>query len=197
MSDKATGGTDPASCLIALTGRGDAPDGYYGKDEPVMGIRLRHLSVGTAIVAAIVAVSVPASAVVAPPQPGTRAGSNTEMTMSGTGPGQSVTGFIAIAPFDPLSGYPPSNPSSGFAPKDEGFAGVITGAPAEQADGECGIRDDLDLPKVRDDGDARSDIGEEPARPEHAEPADPHDRRERDQRAPFHPGALSSCSTSS
>jgi len=131
MWDKATGGTDPASCLIALTGTGDAPDRYYGKDEPVMGIRLRHLSVGTAIVAAIVAVAVPASAVVVPPQPGTRAGSNTEMTMSGTGPGQSVTGFIAIAPFDPLSGYPPSNPPSGFAPKDEGFAGVITGAPTD------------------------------------------------------------------
>jgi len=54
--------------------------------------------------------------------------------MSGTGPGQGVTGFIATAdnPFDPVSaGYPPSNPSAGFTPKDEGFAGVIHGAPTD------------------------------------------------------------------
>ena len=55
------------------------------------------------------------------------------MVMSGTGPGQGVTGFIANPsnPFDPvLDGYPASNPTSGFTPKDEGFAGIIHGHPA-------------------------------------------------------------------
>jgi TQXA domain-containing protein len=47
-------------------------------------------------------------------------------------PGQSVNGFIADPsnPFDPVAdGYPPMNPTTGFTPKDEGFAGVIHGAP--------------------------------------------------------------------
>ncbi len=37
------------------------------------------------------------------------------MTLTGTGPGQGVSGFIAqpTNPFDPLSGYPPSNPGAG------------------------------------------------------------------------------------
>ena len=54
--------------------------------------------------------------------------------MSGTGPGQGVTGFIADPsnPFDPVvDGYPPRNPPApGFHPKDEGFAGIIYGTPA-------------------------------------------------------------------
>ena len=52
------------------------------------------------------------------------------MVMSGTGPGQGVTGFIANAsnPFDPATDpYPTSNPTAGFTPKDEGFAGIIHG----------------------------------------------------------------------
>jgi hypothetical protein len=53
--------------------------------------------------------------------------------MSGTGPGGSVTGFIATdASFDPVrDGYPASDPTAGFAPKSEGFAGIITGGPSD------------------------------------------------------------------
>ena len=56
------------------------------------------------------------------------------MTMSGTGPGQGVAGFIANAsnPFDPVTeGYPPANPTTGFTAKNEGFAGIIHGAPTD------------------------------------------------------------------
>ena len=52
--------------------------------------------------------------------------------MSGTGHGQGVTGFIAKSdyPFDPVvQGYPPSNPTTGFEPKNESFAGIIFGTP--------------------------------------------------------------------
>ncbi|HTP19164.1 MAG TPA: thioester domain-containing protein [Solirubrobacteraceae bacterium] len=58
---------------------------------------------------------------------------NTEMTVTGWSPGHGVIGFIADRnnPFDPvLDGYPASNPTTGFAAKDEGFAGVIHGTPA-------------------------------------------------------------------
>jgi len=86
-------------------------------------------------VGAVLAVSTPAMAVFVPgPTPGLRgAPTDTELVMSGTGPGQGVNGFIADPgnPFDPLTGYPPSNPASGFTPKSEGFAGVILGVPSE------------------------------------------------------------------
>ena len=52
--------------------------------------------------------------------------------MSGTGNGQGVTGFIANSnsSFDPATdAYPPSNPTVGFTPKNEGFAGIIHGTP--------------------------------------------------------------------
>ena len=52
--------------------------------------------------------------------------------MSGTGPGQSVQGFVSAAdfPFDPVAeGYPPTDPAAGFVGKDEPFAGIIHGAP--------------------------------------------------------------------
>ena len=52
--------------------------------------------------------------------------------MSGTGPGQGVSGFVAKPsnPFDPVvDGYPASNPTAGFSPKDEGFAGIIHAHP--------------------------------------------------------------------
>ncbi len=76
----------------------------------------------------------PASAVFRPGPPPSRATvrGNTEMQMSGTGPGQGVTGYIADPgnPFDPVAdGYPSSNSTSGFTAKDEGFAGVIYGTP--------------------------------------------------------------------
>ena len=54
--------------------------------------------------------------------------------MTGTGPGRGVTGFVpdATNPFDPvLDGYPASNPTTGFIPKDEGFAGIIYGQPTD------------------------------------------------------------------
>ncbi len=75
----------------------------------------------------------PVSAVVnpTPVPPSSRA--NTEMTFTSLGPGHGVTGFIANAgnPFDPLTGYPPANPPSGFTPLNESFAGVIVGTPAD------------------------------------------------------------------
>jgi Domain of unknown function (DUF5979)/Thioester domain len=57
--------------------------------------------------------------------------SNTELVMSGTGPGQGVRGFIANSnnPFDPVSGYPSGNPGVGWTAQDEGFAGIIHGRP--------------------------------------------------------------------
>ena len=61
-------------------------------------------------------------------------GAGTELVMSGTGHGQAVRGFIADTtnPFDPVQdGYPASNPSTGFHPLDEGFAGIIRGQPTD------------------------------------------------------------------
>ena len=76
----------------------------------------------------------PAGAVVRHGRPPTRAKvrGNTEMTVTDWYPGQGVSGFIANPnnPFDPVAdGYPPTNPTDGFTPKDEGFAGVIHGTP--------------------------------------------------------------------
>ena len=88
-----------------------------------------------AALALVVVQAAGAGAVPRPQPPATGAsGSNTDMTMSGTGAGQSVTGFIAnpTNPFDPvLDGYPTTNPSTGFSPKDEGFAGIILGQPSD------------------------------------------------------------------
>jgi TQXA domain-containing protein len=85
--------------------------------------------------AAIAVLAAPAaSAVPVPPGATPRAGSNTQMVMSGTGPGQGVAGYIANPdnPFDPVAdGYPTTNPGSGFTRKDEGFAGVIYGRPTD------------------------------------------------------------------
>ena len=56
------------------------------------------------------------------PPTAARSGSNTQLRLSGLGPGGSVTGFIAdpTNPFDPVAdGYPPSDPTSGFTAKDE------------------------------------------------------------------------------
>ena len=68
----------------------------------------------------------PASAVPGPPRATPRTGPNTDLIMTGTGPGQGVTG--AIGPVgtssDPSQPYPAA-PPSGFTGKDEGFAGII------------------------------------------------------------------------
>jgi len=91
-----------------------------------------------AVVLALAVVSVllqaaPAGAVVHKgPHPKRTSRGNTEMTVTGWSPGQQVYGFIADrnSPFDPVrDGYPPTNPSTGFTAKDEGFAGVIHGTP--------------------------------------------------------------------
>jgi Domain of unknown function (DUF5979)/Thioester domain len=78
----------------------------------------------------------PAGAVARSKPPGltARAGTNTDMIMGGTSFGQGVTGFIANStnPFDPVGdGYPTSNPTTGFTPKNEGFAGIILGNPVD------------------------------------------------------------------
>ena len=67
-------------------------------------------------------------------------GANTQLTLSGTGPGQAVNGYIANtdSAFDPPVGLSDSDPTPDFSPKYEGFAGVIYGAPA-------GRRGQLDL----------------------------------------------------
>src|SRR5579863_614067 len=60
-------------------------------------------------------------------------GSNTELVMTGEGPGRALNGFVPNAdnPFDPVAdGYPPSNPTSGFTRQDIGFAGILYGRPA-------------------------------------------------------------------
>ena len=60
----------------------------------------------------------------------------TQLVLSSLGPGASVRGFIADASstFDPvLDGYPAGNPTEGFTPKDEGFAGIIHARPPTPA----------------------------------------------------------------
>ena len=58
-------------------------------------------------------------------------GANTQLVLSGTGPGESVSGYIANSgsAFDPPNGYPTEIPPPNFSPKDESFAGVIYGTP--------------------------------------------------------------------
>ncbi len=54
------------------------------------------------------------------------------MSVTGWSPGQGVAGYIADStnPFDPATDpYPPSNPTTGWTSKNEGFAGVIHGRP--------------------------------------------------------------------
>jgi Domain of unknown function (DUF5979)/Thioester domain len=71
----------------------------------------------------------------APPGAHPRAGSNTELRWNGDlGPGQySIAGFLPdlSTPFDPLSGYPPANPPTGFVPSTEYFGGIIHGQPTD------------------------------------------------------------------
>jgi hypothetical protein len=103
-----------------------------------MSDRVRGVILGGVVaLALVVAQAVPAGAVVrSPPIRPLLATSNitTQFILSGTGPGQSVSGFIAQStnPFDPvLDGYPTSNPTTGFTPLNESFAGVIYGAPTD------------------------------------------------------------------
>ena len=96
-----------------------------------------RVAVSMTAVAALVALAAPPASGVAIPSPpgGTpRANAPTQMTMDGTGSGQAVKGFIANAGtvFDPVTdGYPTSNPTTGWSTKNEGFAGIIFGKPAD------------------------------------------------------------------
>lgn len=70
----------------------------------------------------------PAQAVFSGPQPGGAVpNAEVEVTMTGTGPGQGVTGGLPPVGqgFDPTAGYPEDVPL-GYDPANEGFAGVIT-----------------------------------------------------------------------
>jgi hypothetical protein len=72
--------------------------------------------------------------IVGPKPPGVTAesGSNTQMTLTSTGAGHSVDGFIANTdnPFDSATEpYPTTDPVSGFTPQNESFAGIINGTP--------------------------------------------------------------------
>ncbi|MBF4992499.1 Cys-Gln thioester bond-forming surface protein [Arthrobacter gandavensis] len=72
--------------------------------------------------------AVPANAVFSGESPGNEVPSDiTEITMTGTGPGQSVAGGLPPVgtPFDPTTGYPADVPA-GYDPANEGFAGIIT-----------------------------------------------------------------------
>jgi hypothetical protein len=81
----------------------------------------------------------PAWAVFTPGQPETVKAAPTQLTLSNTGPGLSVDGFLAdqSVPFQPQSNYPPASPSPppappglDWTPQGESFAGVILGTPA-------------------------------------------------------------------
>ncbi len=64
------------------------------------------------------------------------------MVMSGTGSGQGVTGFIADTgnSFDPVTeGYPTGNPTTGFSPKNEGFAGIIFGRATDGSNAQLSL----------------------------------------------------------
>jgi Domain of unknown function (DUF5979)/Thioester domain len=67
-----------------------------------------------------------------PPGVTARSGSNTQMTLTSTGAGHSVDGFIANSdnPYDSATQpYPTTNPIVGFTPQNESFAGIINGTP--------------------------------------------------------------------
>ncbi len=104
---------------------------------------MKKRSVPVVLLVALVALvalllqSAPAGASFSPTPPSGRhklRSSSTEVVLSDTGPGQSVTGFIADpgSSFDPVKeGYPTTDPGpgSGFSRQDEGFAGVIFATP--------------------------------------------------------------------
>jgi hypothetical protein len=80
--------------------------------------------------------SVPAWAVFTPGAPATVKDAATELTLSGIGPGTSVSGFLADPdnPFNPVTeGYPTADPApgTGWTAQVESFAGVIYGSPTD------------------------------------------------------------------
>ena len=98
--------------------------------EGVPMTRVPRWAFATVVATATLLAAGPAMAVVIPPPgPGARTGSNTDMVMSGTGPGQGVQGAIAplSSGFDPTAQDYPASPPAGFTPQNEGFAGIILG----------------------------------------------------------------------
>jgi hypothetical protein len=97
--------------------------------------RARQIAFAAVVVLVVLAAAGPAAAIPQPNPLGTeRAGSNTDMRFESVGPGHGVSGFIADPgnPFNPVTDpYPPSNPTTGFTPQDEGFAGIIIGVPTD------------------------------------------------------------------
>jgi Domain of unknown function (DUF5979)/Thioester domain len=100
--------------------------------------RAWRLPVLLVLISAVVLMDVaPAGAVFRGPAPKRpprlQSNTNTELTLTSTGYGTSVQGFIAdpTNPFDPTTGYPESDPvpGSGWTAKDESFAGVIHAQP--------------------------------------------------------------------
>ncbi len=87
---------------------------------------VRRLLVAVSALVLLVVFGGPAQAVPGPAGPAPRVDSNTDIVMSGTGPGQGVSGGIAPvdSTFDPLAGYPDAPPAD-FGPLNEGFAGII------------------------------------------------------------------------
>jgi hypothetical protein len=93
----------------------------------------RLLVAGAAAVVLIATAATPSGAVWDPGLGGARGtGANTELVMSGTGPGAGVTGVIGPvgSVSDPSVPYPTSEPP-GFTPLNEGFAGIIFGTPTQ------------------------------------------------------------------
>jgi hypothetical protein len=97
---------------------------------------LRTRRVVFVIVAALVLLGLqaaPAGAVLrpGPPPTGQTRGSSTELTLSNTGPGQSVDGFIANldSTWDSATEPYPSSVPADFSSQNEQFAGVIYGTP--------------------------------------------------------------------
>jgi len=91
-------------------------------------MRMSRLLVGGAAALLLVATAAtPAGAVWDPGLGGSRGtGANTDLVLTGIGPGQGVTGLIGPlgSVSDPTVPYPATDPS-GFTPQNEGFAGII------------------------------------------------------------------------
>ena len=96
--------------------------------------RLRCLLVAVSALGLLLISGVPAQAVPGPVGATPRTGPNTDIVMSGTGPGQGVTGAYGPADFDPTADGYPASPPAGFTPLNEGFAGIITAQSVSSGD---------------------------------------------------------------
>ena len=97
-------------------------------------MRMSRLLGGAAAAVLLVAyAATPAGAVWDPGLAGPKqTGPNTDLTLTSTGAGQGVTGWIDPGNrlSDPNVAYPSTDPPGpGFVPNDEGFAGIINATP--------------------------------------------------------------------